>query len=433
MGAVFALICVVLLMVIGVPVVLAFAAMTLVLVIYYGVDPSLVMTTGFWSINSVILLAMPLFIMTGYVMQAGGMAQRLVTFIEALVGANKRGMGTSMVVACGVFGAISGTASAAVASIGTIMAPSMHKHGYPRSYTSALLGVSSLLGLMIPPSITMILYAVVTRQSVAACFLATIGPGLLLMLLLCISNAFQARKFAVNEGSPGAADVTSKPISKRKAAAVAFPVLLVPVIILGGIYGGIFTPTEAAAVALAYSIPVAMLFYKELKWAQLKESIVHAATTTGVIMIILLFSFVASRIFTLEQIPRQLTDVLLSTFQSKMLILLVVNAFLILLGMIMDDVSVVAIASPLLLPVMQNIGIDPIHFAAIIGTSVVIGCNSPPMAPILFLSSRVCEVNSAEVIRPTLRLLLTTAVPVMLITTYFEDLALFLPRLLGYM
>lgn len=432
MGAVFAILAVVVLMLLGVPVVFAFAAMTLVLTLVYNIDPALVMTTGFWSINSITLLALPLFIMTGYIMQAGGMAARLVAFVETLVGGSKQGLGSSMVVACGIFGAISGTASAAVASIGTIMSGPMAERGYERPYTASLLSVSSLLGLLIPPSITMILYAVVTRQSVAACFLATIGPGLLLMLLLALANAVRVRAEG-GASSTASAERVERLQSSGRAAWQALPALLVPFVILGGIYGGVFTPTEAAAVAVCYAIPVGMFVYRELTLKTLASSLIAAATTTGVIMIILMFSFVASRVFTIEQIPQQLTAFLLSVFESKLLILLMVNLFLILLGMIMDDVSVVAIASPLLLPVMVTIGIDPIHFAAIVGTSVVIGCNSPPMAPILFLSARVCDVNIAQVMRPALWFIFVAALPVMLLTTYWAPLSLSLPRWLGYL
>ena len=198
MGALLAVVAVITCLVIGVPVVFAFAIMTLVLSFIYDIHYSFVMTTGFWSINSVILIALPLFIMAGYIMQAGGMANRLITFVEALVGRSRSGMGSSMVIACGIFGAISGTATAAVASVGTIMSKPMEQHGYERQYTSALLGISSLLGILIPPSITMILYAVVTRQSVAACFLATIGPGILLMISLIIYNRFSQRSFVAN-------------------------------------------------------------------------------------------------------------------------------------------------------------------------------------------------------------------------------------------
>lgn len=430
MGALLAIIAVIVLMMIGVPVVFSFAAMTLILSITYGVDISSLMTTGFWSVNSIILLALPLFVMTGYLMQAGGLASRLVHFVEALVGKSRSGMGSSMIVACGVFGAISGTASAAVASIGTIMIGPMEKHGYSREYTSALLGISSLLGLLIPPSITMILYAVVTRQSVAACFLSTIGPGILLIIVLCILNWIKMRTHP---------DPAEQPIKFRQRAEEigsnmwkALPALMLPVIILGGIYGGVFTPTEAAAIAVVYSIPVGFFIYRELDLRKLANCFIAAATTTGVIMVILLFSFVASRIFTLERVPQQLTEVLMDLFQNKLLILLVVNIFLILLGMIMDDVSVVAIISPLLLPVMVNIGIHPVHFAAIVGTSVVIGCNSPPMAPILFMTCRIGNVGMSQVMRPALGFMAFAAFPVMLVTTYWPALSLYLPKAFGY-
>lgn len=431
MGAVLAIIAVVVLMMIGVPVVFSFAAMTLVLITYYDISWSFVMTTGYWSINSVILVALPLFIMTGYLMQSGGMARSLITFVESLVGRSKSGLGNSMVVACGIFGAISGTASAAVASIGTIMIDPMERHGYPREYTTALLSISSLLGLLIPPSITMILYAVVTRQSVAACFLATIGPGILLIVWLSVLNTIYARRFKDDQQAVQPFSARARQVGSTAWAAL--PALLIPFIILGGIYGGFFTPTEAAAIAVVYAIPVGMFVYRELDWRKLGKALVDAATTTGVIMIILVFSFVASRIFTLERIPQELTELLLSTIQSKILILLAVNMFLILLGMIMDDVSVVAIVSPLLLPVMVSIGVDPVGFAAIVGTSVVIGCNSPPMAPILFMSCRIGKVGMSKVARPAFGFMLLAALPVMLITTYWPALSLYLPRLFGYL
>lgn len=430
MGALIAIVAVVVLMMIGVPVVYSFAAMTLILSILYDVDVSSLMTTGFWSVNSVILVALPLFVMTGYLMQTGGIAKRLVDFVEAIVGRSRTGMGTSMVVACGIFGAISGTASAAVAAIGSIMIDPMERHGYTRGYTSALLGVASLLGLLIPPSITMILYAVVTRQSVAACFLATIGPGILLMILLSLLNVLHVKRHL---GGDDARLPWRQRLSETASTGwKAVPALMLPVIILGGIYGGFFTPTEAAAVAVIYAIPVGLFVYRELTLRKVGEAMVSAATTTGVIMIILVFSFVASRIFTLERVPQELTEILLGTFSSPILILLMVNIFLVLLGMIMDDVSVIAIISPLMVPVMAEIGVDAVHFAAIIGTSIVIGANSPPMAPILFMACRVGNVGMLNVIKPAVFFMALAAFPVMLVTTYWPDLALFLPRLLGF-
>lgn len=430
MGALIAILVVVGLMIIGVPVVFSFAAMTLVLSVIYEVNISSLMTTGFWSINSVILIALPLFVMTGYLMQAGGMASRLVVFVEALVGGSRSGMGSSMVIACGIFGAISGTASAAVASIGTIMIDPMEKHGYKRAYTTALLSISSLLGLLIPPSITMILYAVVTRQSVAACFLATVGPGLLLIAILCILNAIHMRRTAV--GPEIKIPFKERIAAIKKTGWDALPALMLPVIILGGIYGGFFTPTEAAAIAVVYALPVGLFLYKELTFRSAWKCLIDAATTTGVIMIILVFSFVASRIFTFEQIPQELTEILMDTFHNKYIILLLVNLFLILLGMIMDDVSIVAIVSPLLLPVMESIGVSGVQFAAIVGTSVIIGCNSPPMAPILFMACRIGKVGMSEVMRPAIFFMVCAGLPVMLITTFWAPLSLYFPKLFGF-
>lgn len=432
MGAVIALGVVIFLMVLGVPVAFSFAAMTLVLAFIYDIDISALMTTGFWSVNSVILMALPLFIMTGYLMQHGGMAAKLIEFVESLVGRARGGLGASLVIACGIFGAISGTATAAIAAIGTIMIDPMEKRGYPRAYSSALLGVSSLLGILIPPSITMILFAVVTRQSVAACFLATIGPGILLMVSLCTVNYIMCGRM------PGI--VTDPPLEFRakskkvvRSAWLAFPALLMPVIILGGIYGGIFTPTEAAAVAVFYSVPIGFLVYKGLTLRTLAASLIAAAETTGVIIIILLFSFIASRIFTFERIPQELTAFMLGVFKDKFLILLMVNLFLIFMGMIMDDISVTVILSPMLLPTIIDIGIDPVHFAAIVGTSVVIGANSPPVAPILYMACRIGKVGMAQIMTPALIFMVFGALPVMLLTTYWPALSLFIPRTLGYL
>ena len=432
LGAVLALGIVIILMVLGVPVAFSFAAMTLALAIIYDVDISALMTTGFWSVNSVILMALPLFIMTGYLMRHGGLALTLVRFVEALFGRVRGGLGASLVVASGIFGAISGTATAAVASIGTVLIDPMEERGYPRPYSSALLGISSLLGILIPPSITMILFAVVTRQSVAACFLATVLPGALLMVMLCIVNAIMCRRFPdTRVGPPMAVRARTRQIARSTWAAT--PALLMPVIILGGIYGGVFTPTEAAAVAVLYSIPIGFLVYKGLTFRNFIRGLVEAAETTGVIIIILLFSFVASRIFTFERIPQELTAFMLAVFQDKLLILLMVNVFLVVMGMIMDDVSVTVILSPMLLPTMIDIGIEPVHFAAIVATSVVIGANSPPVAPILYMACRIGRVSLVQIVNPAVIFMVFAALPVMLITTYWPALSLFLPRLLGFM
>jgi len=431
MGAVIAFIVVIVLMLLGVPIAFSFAAMVLVLAIMYGIDMSALMVTAFWRLDNVVLMALPLFIMAGYLMQSSGMAKSLINFVDSLVGRIRGGLGATMVVTCGIFGAISGTATAAVAAIGTVMLPAMVERGYPRPYVSALLSISCLLAILIPPSITMILYAFITRQSVAACFLCTVGPGILLIIIMCILNGIYCSQMPNIRVEP---PIKLQAQVKRVGSTMfrASPALLMPLVILGGIYGGVFTPTEAAAVAVIYSIPVGFLIYRGLKLRSFGRALIDAGTTTGVILLILLFALVAGRLLTMARIPHQLTAFTVGISDNKYIILLMVNIFLIFMGMIMDDVSVTVIISPILLPTMLEIGIHPVHFGAIVGTSVVIGANSPPVAPILYMACRVGNVKMHEIIKPATIFMLLGALPVMLVTTYLPNLSLFLPRLLGY-
>jgi len=418
------------LMIVGVPVAWSFAGVLGYLAYAYDANLNTLMLQGYRSIDSVILIALPLFVLTGYLMQSGGIASRLVNFIEVMVGRQRGGMGASMVLASGIFGAIAGTATAAVASIGTIMVGPLEQRGYPRGYSSALLGISSLLGILIPPSITMILFAVVTRQSVAACFAASVGPALLLITALILINRFSVGRF-FQEVTSGAGLGMSEAPSKGRATLRAFPALVLPVIILGGIYGGIFTPTEAAAVAAFVAILIGFFIYRDLSINLFGRSIVAAAETTGTVILILLFSFMIGRILAAERIPQELTAVITDLVKDPMLILIAVNLFLILAGMIMDDVSVTVVVAPLFLPLMVATGVDPVHFASIVACSVVIGANSPPVAPILYMACRIGQVPIHHAVMPALGLLLFAGVPVMLVTTFVPELSLLFPRLLG--
>ncbi len=427
MEAALAILLLVVLMGLGVPVAWAFAGVLAYLVHIYDANLNTLMLQGFRSLNSVVLLALPLFVLTGYLMQSGGIALRLVNFIEAIVGRRKGGFGASLVLTSGIFGAISGTATAAVASIGTIMIDPLEKRGYPRGYSAALLGIASLLGILIPPSITMILFAVVTRQSVAACFAATIGPAILLSLGLLIFNRVSVGR-AFDEQLTGIAQRAER----RGAIAKALPALALPAIILGGIYGGIFTPTEAAAVAVIAALIVGAFVYRDLTWARFRSSVIGAAETTGSIVLILLFSFMISRILAFERVPQDLTEFVTGFATDPFWALILVNAVLIVAGALMDDVSVTVVIAPLFLPVVTAVGVDPLHFAAIVGCSVVIGANSPPVAPILYMACRVGRISIHHAVGPSLLLIATVALPVMLVTTFWPELSLFFPRLFGF-
>ena len=420
------------LMIVGVPVAWSFAGVLAYLSFAYDANYNTLMLQGYRSIDSVILIALPLFVLTGYLMQSGGIAHRLVDFIEVLVGKRKGGMGASMVLASGIFGAIAGTATAAVASIGTIMIDPLEKRGYPRGYSSALLGISSLLGILIPPSITMILFAVVTRQSVAACFAASIGPALLLIAGLILMNRFNVGRL-FEEVSAGAKEGMEELPGKGIATLRALPALSLPIVILGGIYGGICTPTEAAAIAAFVAILIGFFIYRDLTINRLGSSVVAAAETTGTVILILLFSFMIGRILASERIPQELTETITSLVKDPMMILIAVNIFLIITGMIMDDVSVTVVVAPLFMPLMVASGVDPIHYASIVACSVVIGANSPPVAPILYMACRIGKVSIHQSVMPAIKLMVFVGMPVMAVTSFVPELSLFIPKLLGLM
>lgn len=414
----------------GVPVAWSFAGMLAMLTWLYDVNLNTLMLQGFRSLNSVVLLALPLFIMAGYLMQSGGVAQRLVEFIETLVRGRRGGLGAVLILASGVFGAIAGTASAAVASIGSIMIDPMAERGYPRPYGAALLGLSSLLGILIPPSITMILFAVVTQQSVVACFAATIGPAILLIAGLTLVNYLFSGGWLFTEVPAEESPDRARP-SRVRAAVRALPALSMPVLILGGIYGGVFTPTEAAAIAVILVVLIGFFIYRDLTLARLREGLLRSAETTGIIILILLFSFLIGRILVAEGIPQDLTEFVTSLVDSPIAILLIVNLFLIVVGMIIDDVSLTVVIAPLLLPLVGVADVHPIQFAAIVACAVVVSANSPPMAPILYLSCRIGKVAVHQSFRPAILLIVLVAIPVQLLTTFVPAISLYFPRLLG--
>lgn len=415
-------------MLLGVPVAWSFAGVLLYLVWAYDTNTATLLLQGYRSLDSVILLALPLFVLAGYLMQSGGIAQRLIAFIEHMMRGRKGGLGASMVMSSTVFGAISGTATAAIASVGTIMIDPLSKRGYDRGYSSALLGLSSLIGILIPPSITLILFGVVTRQSITALFAATIVPGLMLALGLILYNRIVFHNRPEGTGLP-----LEKGVSRLTLTWRALPGLVLPFIILGGIYGGYFTPTEAAAIAVVSATLIGFFIYRDLTLRKFRDSLVAAGETTGTIILILLFSFMIGRILAFEGVPQDLTRAVSQVTDERILILLMVNLFLIFVGMVMDDLSVTVVIAPLFMPLMQLHGVDPVHYGAIVACSVVIGANSPPVAPCLYMACRIGKVSVHHSIKPAILMILTVAVPVALLVTFVPAFSLWMPRLLGFM
>ena len=427
-----AIIVLVAMLLLGVPIPFAFLVSTLILVLTSDIDPSSLLRYGYTKAGSIILCAIPIFILAGSLMEKSGIGESLVNFVSMFIGRIKGGLGIVMTVSCALFGAISGSGMATLSCIGSIMLPRMEAAGYPRHLSAALIANSSLLGLLIPPSLTMILYAFTSGQSVLACFLSTLIPGIILVVLLSVVNIFMYRKLdgiIVEDKLPSRE--FARAFGKRTTSAI--PALIAPFIILGGIYGGLMTPTEAAAVAVVYTVPVGWFIYKGLRLKTLKESLVYSGTTAGVIMAMLFSIMMLSNLYVRDNVPSMILGAMTSVTENPAILLVIVNCFLIVIGMIMDDTSAILLATPLLLPIVTNpaIGIDPVHFAAIVGVNLGMGCVTPPCAPFLYLASRVGSAPVSAMLKPTMLFIAFAWIPTLIITTYIPSVALFLPKAFG--
>lgn len=415
-------------LVIGMPIPFSFAATFIWLAFSLDYQTDFLLSAGYTQLNSVVLLAIPLFILAGGIMEKSKIGAALIGVVESFTGRFKSGLGMISVVASAVFGSISGSASATLSCIGSIMEPRMTNAGYERGYTAALLAAASPLGLLIPPSSAQILYAWSSNTSVLACFLSTIGPGIVLVILLCSVNSFVVKKMDIIMPEKQPRDQWFR--HTKQNVIFGLPALIMPVIILGGIYGGIMTPTEAAAMSVLYAIPVGFFCYKELTFAKLLDTVVETSTTTGVVMVMFFMVMIMSRLLVMEDVPQQIADALLGVTDNKYVILLLVNVFMIIIGMIMDDVSGILLCTPILLPVVTALGVHPVHFAAILGVNLGMGNVTPPTAPMLYLSGRICNANVNKMLNPIMLFVLLAYIPTLLLTTFIPALSLTLPKLI---
>ena len=425
----FSLVLLVITLIIGVPVPFAFLVATTLLVITGGYSPSFLLPYGFSKMSTIVLLAIPLFIMAGGIMERGNIGDKLVDLVDLFVGRIKGGLGVVAVVSCAVFGSITGSACATLSCIGSIMFPRLEKAGYPRGHSAALLANASVLGMLIPPSAIMILYSWVGNQSVLASFLSSVIPGIILTILLSVINMFLLRN---NKDLILATPISSKEKWSlfRVRGKRAIPALIMPVLVLGGIYGGIMTPTEAAAVAAVYSIPVGFWVYKGLTRKGFFEVLVESGTTTGVIMVMLYAVMILSRLYIMEDLPTQVLNLLMAVSTNRYAILFMINIFMVIMGMIMDDVSAVLLSTPILLPIIIKLGFSPVHFAAIVGVNLGMGNITPPAAPLHDLGGRVGNAPINEMLMPTVWMLIFGWLPTLALTTYVPGLATFLPNLI---
>ncbi|WP_404421397.1 TRAP transporter large permease [Thalassospira australica] len=417
-----------LLLVIGVPVPLCFAGAVLFLVIMgdFG-NASFLVAAGFGKISSIVIIAIPLYIIAGGIMSHGGIAARLVDLADSIFGRLKGGLGIVVIATTAVFGAISGMASSAVAAIGTIMIPRMVERGYSRGYAASLVSVSAVLALLIPPSASMILYGWVTGTSITASFLAPVVPGLILVLLFAFWNRILTRKMPLKAPEPVNSSEFVIDIGKKGKRAILG--LMMPIIILTCIYGGIATPTEAAAIAVIYAVPISIYVYRGMNWKDMYEVLWRTGQTIGVLLVLVFFAAMLGRMFTMMNVPQHILDGFLAVSNDPVILLLMANLFLMLIGMFMEDVSGILLAAPMLLPVMQAAGVDNVHFAAIIATNLGMGLVTPPTAPILYFGALIGKTGIGPMLKPTLIFVFLAYLPVVLLTTFIPALSMTLPTI----
>lgn len=408
----------------GVPIAVALGLSSAIAVLWAGEIPIIILVQRvFSSIDSFPLMAIPLFILAGVLMENGGISKRLIHFANTLTGHIKGGLGLVVVVTSMFFAAISGSGAATVAALGTILIPGMIKRGYHKNFAGSVQAVSGELGVIIPPSIPMILYGVATGTSVVDMFMAGVIPGMLIAFSLFFPVYLIARK----RGYPSEKKASWS--ERWKAFKEAFFALILPVIILGGIYGGIFTPTEASAVAVAYAFVIGVFVYKEIKWKDLMGIAGQSAITTSIILFIIanagLFSWILSR----EGIPRMIAENISNISSSPIVFLLIINLVLLIVGMFFDAATAIIILAPILAPVAMAFGIDPVHFGIIMIVNLAIGMCTPPVGVNLFISCEIAKIKLQDITKGILPFLIVLLVD-LLIISFIPQLSLWLPAIL---
>ena len=424
------------LLIIGVPVALSFFLSAMVIAVGSGASLSLLMSYGYKNTSSIILLTIPLFIMAGSIMAYGGIGKQIISAASRLVGRLKGGLAVVGIISCSIFAAISGSAAATLSAIGGIIGPMLKEKRYPRGLVAAMMASAGVIGILIPPSGIMILYGWSSSTSVLACFLAGAVPGIILAILLSLCTLFMLRNNTEIETLTAeelkAAWIEEKRLRKANHEHGPFWALLMPFIILGCIYGGITTTTEAAAIATAYAIPVGFLIYKKLTWNALKDSFIDAAKSTGTIMLLTLTVQMLSRMFIDVNLPKMILNVFYSVTDNRWGILVMINLFMIVLGMLMDDTSGTLLATPILVPIIKELGFSPVHFAGILAVNLGMGNITPPVAPLLYFSSRIIGAPLQEMLKPTLIYFLFAWLPTLILVTFVPAISTWLPQLCGY-
>jgi C4-dicarboxylate transporter DctM subunit len=388
----------------------------------------MIMNTYFTSLDSFPLIAIPFFILAGDLMMKGGISTRLINFFRILLAAFAGSLGAVTVVASMVFAAVAGSGTATVACIGGVTIPEMMKERYDKGFACALAAVAGGLGPIIPPSVAMILYGVICQVSITKLFIGGIIPGILITIGLVVLVHYVAKKN--NYGIlKTRAEAKAENISVLRALKESVWAFVVPVVILGGIYSGTFTPTEAAVVASVVALLIGLFIYREYGIKDIPSILKRTVLTAGTIMLLVSCATAMGRLLTLEKVPVQIAEMLISISDNKYVILLIINLFLLVVGMFMETYAAIIILAPVLLPAMKVIGVDPLHFGLIMTLNLTIGLCTPPVGVNLFIASRIGNCPIERMMKwlfPTLGVMLA----VLMLVTYYPPLVTFLPNLM---
>jgi tripartite ATP-independent transporter DctM subunit len=411
---------------IGVPIAFSLGAAATVYLIIKGVSLGLIATRLFTGLDSFTFMAIPFFILAGELMNSSGITKRLVNFTSLFVGRLRGGLAHVSIVTSMLFGGVTGSAIADCSAVGTMMIPAMKEKGYDEEFAAGLIASAAVMGPIIPPSIPFVVYALLSSTSVAALFLGGIVPGVMIAIGLMIVTYIIAKKrnFPRGEGVKSFKQAV-------KAILDGFIPLLMPFIILGGIIGGIFTATEASAVAVVYGLVVGLFVYRDLPWSAIKTALVGTAKTTGIVFLVIACSNVFNWMLVVEQVPQAMATFVSSFIHDRWAILLAINIVLLIVGTFMEGTAAMIILVPILLKITAVYSIHPVFLGIVVVLNLMIGMLTPPVGLLLYVVCGMTKLSLERVVRGVLPFIFVEVV-VLFIITYIEPLSMFLPRFFGY-
>ncbi len=412
------------LLVIGSPIAIALGASTFAtLVLFTDINPIEISSMMFEKIEHYSLMAIPMFILAGQLLSKGSSASRIIEFAKSVVGHMPGGLPMAAIFASIIFAAVSGSSPATVVAIGSIMFGAIQEAGYPKKYAIGTIATAGSLGILIPPSIVMIVYGVTAEVSIGKLFMAGVIPGIMIGAMMMVVTYIGAKRLGFKRTTPEPFKVRMKKMGDASWA------LMTIIIVIGGIYGGIFTPTEAAAVATAWAFFVSMFIYKDIKWSNIYTIFLESAKTSAMIMFIIANAMLFAHFLTLENVPQTITNTLMAWDVNAIMFLMLVNILLFFAGDFMEPSAIIMIMVPLLLPVAVALGIDPIHFGIVVVVNMELGMITPPVGLNLFVTSGITGTSLKDVVVYSLPWSMTILVGLMLVT-YIPIISLWLPGIM---